>query len=108
MRKNRTVMQSLIMVAQFGISMFVPIFLCTLLGAWLGKRLDMPILTVPLFFMGALAGGQNVYRMSKKLYVKEDKAAEDEKLLSNGNVSEDEKLGTGKADGAFQKGGEDL
>ena len=42
--------------------------MCTLLGAWLGKKYGMPIITVPLFIMGALAGFNNIFKMAKKIY----------------------------------------
>ena len=48
--------------------MIVPIVMCTLLGAWLGKKYEMPIITVPLFIMGALAGFNNIFKMAKKIY----------------------------------------
>jgi hypothetical protein len=68
MRKKDTnsVWEALIMVFQFGISMIVPIFMCTLFGVWLGGKLGIDWLAVPLFFVGAIAGGQNVYHMAKK------------------------------------------
>lgn len=59
------------MVTQFGINMLVPILLCTLLGVYIGKKFDVPIITIPLFLVGALAGFRNVYRLAKRLY--EDK-----------------------------------
>ena len=46
----------------------VPIFMCTMLGVWLGKKYDIPIITVPLFVVGALAGFTNIFKMVKKLY----------------------------------------
>jgi F0F1-type ATP synthase assembly protein I len=46
--------------------MLVPILLCTLLGTYLGERLDKPFLAVPLFVIGAVAGFQNVYKLAKK------------------------------------------
>lgn len=66
--KNDTkpVWDALIMVFQFGITMLVPIFICTFIGVWLGKKFDINWLAIPLFFIGALAGGNNIYRMSKK------------------------------------------
>ena len=36
---KKEVMNALIMVFQFGINMIVPIFLCTLAGVWIGKKL---------------------------------------------------------------------
>ena len=59
---KKEVMNALIMVFQFGINMIVPIFLCTLAGVWI----------VPLFFLGAFAGANNIYRMIQKFMKPED------------------------------------
>ena len=72
MKKNRSVFQALVLVTQFGISMLVPILLCTLLGVYIGKRFSIPIITVPLFLIGALAGFRNVYRLAKSVYEDKD------------------------------------
>ena len=68
MKNQRKVFQSLTLILQFGLNMIVPIVMCTLLGAWLGKKYGMPIITVPLFIMGALAGFNNIFKMAKKIY----------------------------------------
>lgn len=68
MKNQRKVFQSLTLILQFGLNMIVPIVMCTLPGAWLGKRYGMPIITVPLFIMGALAGFNNIFKMAKKIY----------------------------------------
>ena len=60
------VMSALAMVLQCGINMLVPIFLCTFLGIWLSGRPGISWLVIPMFFVGALAGGQSIYRMVKK------------------------------------------
>lgn len=72
MKNKRSVMQSLIFVTQFGISMIVPILLCTFLGVYLGRRFDQPVIAVPLFLIGAAAGFQNVYRLARKTYQDKD------------------------------------
>ena len=71
MKDKNGVLRSLLLVTQFGVSMIVPVLLCTWLGAWLGRKLGLPILAVPLFLAGALAGARNVYVLAKKVY--EDK-----------------------------------
>ena len=71
MKKKNHVLQSLVMVTQFGINMLVPILLCTLLGVYIGEKFSIPIITVPLFVVGALAGFRNVFKLAKKVY--EDK-----------------------------------
>lgn len=65
-QNNREVWDALVLVFQFGINMLVPIFICTIFGVWLGNKLEINWLAIPFFFIGAVAGGQNVYRMAKK------------------------------------------
>lgn len=60
------VMNALALVLQLGINMLVPIFLCTFLGIWLSERTGITWLVIPMFFVGALAGGQSIYRLVKK------------------------------------------
>ena len=69
----RYVWDALIMVFQFGINMLVPIFICTFLGVWLGNKFDISWIVIPLFFVGAIAGAQNVYRMAKSIYGQKEK-----------------------------------
>lgn len=68
MGKNRKVFQCLTLILQFGLNMIVPILLCTMLGVWLGNKYDIPIITVPLFIVGTLAGFTNIFKMAKKIY----------------------------------------
>lgn len=68
MKNNRKVFMSLTLILQFGLNMIVPIVMCTMLGVWLGKRYNIPIITVPLFMVGALAGFTNIFKMAKKVY----------------------------------------
>ena len=68
MKQHRKVFQTLTLIMQFGLNMIVPIFMCTLFGAWLGRKFDMPFLAVPLFVIGALAGFTNVFKMAKKIH----------------------------------------
>lgn len=56
-----------------GISMLVPIFLCSILGVWLGNLTGINWLMIPFFFMGALAGFTNIYKTVRKLYRQEEK-----------------------------------
>lgn len=68
MKYGRNVGQSLVLVMQFGIDMLVPICMCSLVGWWLDQKLGTSWIFVALFFVGALAGGRNVYRFAKKIY----------------------------------------
>ena len=68
MNKNKEVLQSFAMVMQFGINMLVPILACTLFGAWLGEKLNIPWLAIPFFVIGALAGMRNVFLFARRIY----------------------------------------
>lgn len=63
--EERIVYQSLAMIMQFGLNMIVPICMMSALGIWLDKKLGTSFLTIVLFLVGAVAGGQNIYRMAK-------------------------------------------
>ena len=69
---NKDVQKTLVLVTQFGISMIVPIVLCMFLGMFVADKLSAPIITVPFFVLGALAGFRNVYILAKSVY-KDDK-----------------------------------
>ncbi|MBO5372178.1 MAG: AtpZ/AtpI family protein [Lachnospiraceae bacterium] len=71
MKYRKNVYQSLVMITQFGINMVVPIFMCTLAGVWIGEKWNIPIIVLPLFILGALAGFRNVYIMAKKIFEQE-------------------------------------
>lgn len=73
MNDKKNVYDSLILVMQFGINMIVPILLCTGLGVWIYKKYGHPIVVILLFMVGAIAGFQNIYRMAKKIYERDDK-----------------------------------
>lgn len=71
MRRNRDdkreVQRALVMVMQFGINMLVPVCMMSAIGIWLDNKLGTSFLTIILFVIGALAGGQNIYRMAKSV-----------------------------------------
>ena len=56
------------MITQFGLNMLVPMCMCFFAGRYLDGRFGTNWITVALFFVGALAGFTNVYRMAKKFY----------------------------------------
>ena len=79
MKYKQSVYQSFTMIMQFGINMIVPIAFCTGLGVWLGEKLQISWLAIPLFFMGALAGFRNIFILAKKIYQAERKDKKDVK-----------------------------
>lgn len=64
-RLDKRVYRSLALISQFGINMLVPIGLMLWLGIWLDKKFETSWLTIVCFFLGAIAGFQNVYRMAQ-------------------------------------------
>jgi F0F1-type ATP synthase assembly protein I len=63
---QKEVMDTLVLILQIGITMLVPILLCTIGGAWLDHRLGTKFIGLLGFVLGAIAGFQNVYRLVKK------------------------------------------
>ena len=67
---DKSVYKSFALISQFGINMLVPIGLMTWLGIVLDNKLGTSYWMIVLFFVGAIAGGRNVYHMSKNIYGK--------------------------------------
>ncbi len=65
---DASVYRSLALITQFGINMVVPIGMMSALGIWLDRGFGTSFWTIVLFFVGAVAGAQNVYRMAKRVY----------------------------------------
>ena len=66
--QNRTTFRALALVTQLGITMIVSIGLPCLLGVWLDRKWETSFWTLLLFFIGAVAGARNVYRMARRIY----------------------------------------
>ncbi len=67
-KMDKSVYRSFALISQFGINMLVPIGLMTWLGIYLDNKSGTSYWMVILFFVGAIAGGQNVYRLSRRIY----------------------------------------
>ena len=81
-----SVYRALAMVTQFSLNMLVPIAMMTALGIWLDKRFGTGWITILLFMVGAVAGGQNIYRMAKAI-----SSQQEEQKGSHGNHRKSEK-----------------
>ena len=68
MSYDKGVYRSLTQILQFGINMLVPIILCTFLGIFLDRILGTSFIVIILFFLGAIAGGRNVYIFARQIY----------------------------------------
>ena len=88
---DHSVAQALAMVMQFGINMLVPICLMSALGIWLDRKFDTSFWMILLFIVGAVAGGQNVYRMARQVYGGDKKEPDKEHRRSNENNRNTEK-----------------
>ncbi len=73
---DKSVWRSLTMITQFGINMLVPIGLMTALGIFLDQKFETGWITIVLFFVGAIAGGQNVWRMAKRIFAEHEHSGE--------------------------------
>ena len=82
---DNSVAQSLAMIMQFGINMLVPICLMSALGIWLDRKFDTSFWMILLFIVGAIAGGQNVYRMARQVYGGDKKESDKEHRRSGEN-----------------------
>jgi len=65
LKYQKEVFRSFTMVIQFGITMLVPILLCTFLGIFLDRILGTSFIVIILFFLGALAGFTNIFKIVK-------------------------------------------
>lgn len=74
MKYKKSVYTTFAMISQVGISMVVPILLCTYAGVWLEEKFDFPF-TVIMIILGVLAGVRNVIAM---VYKMKQAAEEDE------------------------------
>ena len=61
MKYKQSVFRTFALISQLGISILVPILLCTFLGSWLEKRLSFPVF-IPFIIIGVLAGMRNLAR----------------------------------------------
>ena len=64
MKHKKSVIATLSLISQLGISMIVPIFLCIFLGVKLEEKFGFPF-TIPFIILGILAGIRNVYALVK-------------------------------------------
>jgi len=64
MKSSKKVVQTFSLISQLGISMIVPVILCTIVGVWLEKKLSVS-LTIIFIILGVLAGVRNVYTLVK-------------------------------------------
>lgn len=65
MKYKKSVYKTFALITQLGISMIVPVLMCTLFGVFLEDRFSVPAV-IPLIILGILAGGRNVYILARR------------------------------------------
>lgn len=75
---NRTTFQTLALITQLGLTMIVSIGMTSALGIWIDRRLGTSWVTILMFVLGVIAGGQSAYRMIRKIYEPEQQKKERE------------------------------
>lgn len=90
MRHKKSVMRSLLMITQLGLSVMVPVFVCILAGIWIDKHAGTN-LTILLMFLGFLTGGWSGYkvamttlRMNEREEKEEERKAREERKMEAG------------------------
>ena len=77
MNYKKSVYTTLAMISQVGISMVVPILLCTYAGVWLEERYDFPF-TIIMILLGVVTGIRNVFAMIKKIRMATEEDSDEE------------------------------
>ena len=67
MKNNSVEVRCLSMISQFTIHMLVPIGMCSYVGYLLDRKFDTSFWFILFFFVGALAGGRNIYQLARKI-----------------------------------------
>lgn len=69
----KEIMKALSLLTQIGISMFVPIFLCIIIGSWIDKLCGTDIIFLVIFtVLGVGAAFRTLYMLTAKMNKKDD------------------------------------
>ena len=94
MKDSSKIVRSLSMISQFTIHMLVPICMCSYLGYLIDEKLNTSFLFIIFFFIGALAGGRNVFLLAQKVSGGKDKMPS--KMYGSNHKKENKKGADGK------------
>lgn len=64
MKYKQSVYKTFALISQLGISILVPILLCTFFGTWLEKKVSFPVF-IPLVIVGVLVGLRNAWVLAR-------------------------------------------
>lgn len=77
MKYKKSVYTTFALVSQLGISMIVPILLCTYIGVWLEEKFAFPF-TIIFIVLGILAGGRNVIALVQRAKQQTEEESDEE------------------------------
>lgn len=77
MKYKKSVYATFALISQLGISMIVPILLCTYAGVWLEERYEFPF-TIIFIVLGILAGGRNVIVLVQRVKQQAEEESDEE------------------------------
>lgn len=77
MKYKKSVYATFALISQLGISMIVPILLCTYAGVWLEERYEFPF-TIIFIVLGILAGGRNVIALVQRVKQQAEEESDEE------------------------------
>ena len=69
MKNKQKIFRAYVMISQLGISIIVPILLCTGLGYWLKDKTSFPVF-LPLIVLGVASGVRNAWVLLRQ-YLKD-------------------------------------
>ncbi len=98
MKHKKSVYTTFTLISQLGISVIVPVFLCTFIGMKIDEHFSTSV-TVPFMVLGVLAGARSAYALAKDaIKVMESEVDEDDywkirkQIQKSDKESEEEKL----------------
>ena len=77
-KEKRTIAYMISLVTQIGISMIVPILLCTFIGIYINKHIDKPIIVLIFIMIGCITSFRNVYVLIKSTFASDLKNENEE------------------------------
>lgn len=78
MKKNHTVLKTLSLVTQLGITMLTSIFMCMFVGLWLDEKFSTHFF-IPFLLLGIGGGVRSAYTLIKNASDEEKESDNDEK-----------------------------
>lgn len=78
MKKNHTVLKTLSLVTQLGITMLTSIFMCMFVGLWLDEKFSTHFF-IPFLLLGIGGGVRGTYTLIKNASDEEKESDDDEK-----------------------------